>query len=197
MKTIVEVGANKGTDTQRFLADESARVFAFEPTPELCLELKNKFRNNERYFPVPMAVDLTDGWTWFNIAGQGDWGCSSIFDFTPNIHEIWEGRPDFKATDRCRVMTIRLDTFMRLYGVDWIDYLWIDAQGNDFRVLQSLGGMIGCVQAGQVETAYEVNLYSGVDNSTESVVKYLEIMGFKTRVVPHSHRKEADVYFER
>ena len=40
-KIVFEVGANKGTDTSRFLADGSL-VYAFEPTPELILELKNK-----------------------------------------------------------------------------------------------------------------------------------------------------------
>ena len=196
MKTVIEVGSNSGNDTKRFL-DAGDCVYAFEPTPELHLFLKNRFKGYTNYYPVPMAVDINNGWANFNIAGNADWGCSSIFDFAPNIHDIWKGRSDFNVTDRCRVMTIRLDTFIDLYGLSTIDYLWIDAQGNDFRVLQSLGDRINLVQAGQVEVAYEVNLYTGVDNSHASVIQFLEKNGFHHNTVPHHHKKEADVYFSR
>ena len=193
---VFEVGANKGTDTSRFLADDSL-VYAFEPTPELILELKNKFRTHPGYMPVPMAVDLENKWTTFNIAGSSDWGCSSIHDFNPNIHEEWEGRPDFNVTDQCRVMTIRLDTFMQIYNIPHIDYLWIDAQGNDFRVLQSLGDRINNVTAGRCEVALDVNLYDKVDNSHASVTNWLVERGFNVQMHPHPHHKEADLIFSR
>lgn len=201
MKTVIEVGANSGNDTERFL-NEGNRVFAFEPTPELNLYLKNRFRGNENYFPIPLAADLENGWAWFNIAGSHDWGCSSIFHFDPEIHQKWQGRPDFHVTDRCRVQTMRLDTFIETYGVTYgievVDYLWIDAQGNDFRVLQSLGDKVNLVLAGQCEVAYECDLYTGVDNRHTSVVNWLRSKGFSyIEVIPHEHRKEADVHFSR
>lgn len=194
IRIVFEVGANKGTDTGRFIS-EGSMVYAFEPTPELNLELKNKFRDNPLYMPVPLAVDLENRWTVFNIAGSSDWGCSSIHEFNPNIHQEWGGRPDFNTTDRCRVMTIRLDTFMNVYNIPHIDYLWIDAQGNDFRVLQSLGDRIKDVREGRCEVALEVNLYSNVDNTHTSVIAWLEQHGFATKVEPHGHRKEADILF--
>ena len=43
-KIIIEVGANKGTDTIKFL-NEGYKVYAFEPTPELCVRLQNRFSN--------------------------------------------------------------------------------------------------------------------------------------------------------
>jgi FkbM family methyltransferase len=193
---IFEVGANLGNDTQNFLASGSL-VYAFEPTPELHLHLKNRFKNVSNYIPVPLAVDLENRWTTFNIAGSADWGCSSIHDFNPNIHQEWEGRPDFNVTDRCTVMTIRLDTFMQIYNIDKIDYLWIDAQGNDFRVLQSLGDRIKDVNKGRCEVANDVNLYSGVDNTVETVGNWLSSQGFQIEVIPHHHRKEADIMFQR
>lgn len=195
-KIVFEVGANRGTDTSRFLADGST-VYAFEPTPELVLELKNKFRVHNGFMPVPMAVDLENGWATFNIAGSADWGCSSIHEFNPNIHKEWEGRPDFNVTDQCRVMTIRLDSFMQMYNISHIDYLWIDAQGNDFRVLQSLGDRIKDVTEGRCEVALDVNLYDKVDNSHTSVTDWLVARGFNVRMEPHPHRKEADLIFKR
>lgn len=195
-KVIIEVGANLGTDTENFLS-LGAKVYAFEPTPELNLELKNRFKTNPNYMPVPMAVDLVNGWATFNIAGSADWGCSSIHQFNPNIHNEWEGRPDFKVTDQCKVMTIRLDTFMETYGIGEVDYLWIDAQGNDFRVLQSLGDKIGNIREGRCEVAYDVNLYSDVNNNHADVKNWLESRGFAVDVRPHVHHKEADLIFVR
>jgi FkbM family methyltransferase len=195
-KILVEVGANLGNDTERFLQD-GFLVYAFEPTPELNLHLKNRFKDRPGYMPIPMAVDLENRWTTFNIAGSADWGCSSIHEFNPNIHQEWEGRPDFNTTDRCRVMTIRLDTFMNTYNIPHINYLWIDAQGNDFRVLQSLGDRIKDVNYGRCEVALDVNLYSNVDNTHTSVVAWLEQHGFNAVVKPHIHNKEADVLFKK
>lgn len=196
MRTIIEVGANNGNDTARWLAEHGTRVFAFEPTPELSLHLKERFKGWEGYYPMPIAVDIENGWKWFNIAGTSDWGCSSIFDFNPNIHKEWEGRPDFRFTDRCRVPAMRLDTFMELYNIGEVDYLWVDAQGNDFRVLQSLGDKINLVKAGKCEAAWTVNLYTGVDNTADSIAKWLIEKGFKVTSDPYNG-KEADIHFIR
>lgn len=201
MPVIIEVGSNYGHDTQNFVNNPDNIVYGFEPTPELHLHLKNRFKNNENYYPVPMAVDLEEGFRWFNIAGAaagvGDWGCSSLLNFNPNIHNEWENRPDFTVTDRCRVMTTRLDTFMNSHGIGEVDYLWVDAQGNDFRVLQSLGDRITSIKAGKCEAAYTVNLYTGTDNSTTSIIEWMEKHGFYCSIIPDSAGKEADVHFVR
>lgn len=197
MKTVIEVGANIGNDTEKFL-NEGSVVYAFEPTPELNVTLKNRFKGNANYYPVPMAADIENGWAWFNIAGNSNWGCSSIHDFDPNIAEKWAERTDFVVTDRCRVQTMRLDTFIETYEIQVVDYLWIDAQGNDFRVLQSLGEKVNIVLSGQCEVSYECELYTGVDNTCDSVVDWLRSKGFGyIEVVTHGHRKEADVFFSR
>lgn len=197
MGTVIEVGANYGTDTRNFLA-QGHKVYAFEPTPELVLHLQQSFKNNPNFHLVPMAASDKTGWAQFNIAGGGDWGCSSLYEFTPDIHEKWAGRPDFQMTDRVTVMTIRLDQFMDLYSVDeQIDYLWIDAQGHDFNVLKSLGDRIGQVNAGKCEGSYTVDLYSGTENSVPEISMWLNDNGFATRIVPDNVGKEADVHFVR
>lgn len=197
-RVVIEVGANKGTDTMRFLSD-GCIVYAFEPTPELSLELKEKFKGYPNYYPMPLAVDIENGWKQFNIAGTSDWGCSSLFQFNPNIENEWPDRPDFKFTDYCRVPTIRLDSFMTLYGINQVDYIWIDAQGNDYRVLQSLGKKINCVKEGRCESAWSVNLYREVDNTTETIKKFLTKKGFELTVEVDKYygKYEADIHFKK
>ena len=53
-KIIFEIGANLGTDTINFLK-RGYTVYAFEPTPELCVVLQNKFS----YFKVSKRVIIS------------------------------------------------------------------------------------------------------------------------------------------
>lgn len=196
VKTIIEVGANWGTDTERLAADGS-RVYAFEPTPSLADHLRNKFRANTQVTVVCKAVDEHNGIAEFNIAGTGDWGCSSLYNFSEDIHEKWEGRPDFHFTDKCEVETIRLDTFIHENEIDKVDYLWVDAQGNDFKVLKSLGDEIHRVVSGKCEGAFTVDLYEDADNSVDDIKNWLESNGFSCVVMPDNVNKEADIHFKR
>lgn len=195
-KIAVEVGANVGSDTKVFL-DKGYTVYAFEPLIEASYELMRKFKDKDNYYPMPLAVDIVDGWARFNVSGINGWGCSSLLNFNPAIDAMWTGRNDFKVTDSYRVPTMRLDTFMNIYKIDHIDYLWIDAQGKDFQVLQSLGERIKDVVEGRCEVAFQVNLYDGVKNDHVSVCNWLLENGFSVEIQPHDHQKEADVLFKR
>lgn len=194
---IVEVGANYGNDTANFVNDKNNEVWAFEPTPELIEHLENRFRGHNNFHLIGKAVDIEETTKIFNIAGGGDWGCSSLYEFAEDIHEKWEGRPDFQITHKVEVQTVRLDTFVTVNSIEKIDYLWIDAQGNDFRVLKSLGDKIGIVVKGKCEGAYTVDLYKTEENRVEDIVAWLQNNGFSCNVVPDNVGKEADIHFSR
>lgn len=194
---IVEVGANYGNDTENFVNDENNEVWAFEPTPELIEYLSNRFEGKDNFHLIGKAVDTEETIRTFNIAGSRDWGCSSLHEFAEDIHQKWEGRPDFQVTHTVEVETIRLDTFIAENKINQIDYLWVDAQGNDFRVLKSLGEKIDIVAKGKCEGAYTVDLYKTEENRVEDIVSWLESKGFTCKVVPDNVNKEADVHFLR
>lgn len=195
MNTVIEVGANDGRDTQHFLSNKDNNVYCFEPTVELQLVLQKKFKNFENFHLIPAAVHIENGFQWFNIAGSSDWGCSSLYDFADDLDKTWAGRTDFHVTDRYKVMTMRLDTFIDLYDIKEIDYLWIDAQGNDFKVLQSLGDKLSRVREGKCEAAFEVELYKTKENNAYEIKDWLEKRNFECvfRGGPH----EVDVHFRR
>jgi FkbM family methyltransferase len=206
MKTIVEVGANLGTDTELFLNKEENIVYAFEPTPELVVELQRKFKGNDRFNLVPMAADVENGFKWFNVAGCNNWGCSSLYDFSDGVQPenlgeaspAWPHHTGLFYTDKVKVMTIRLDTFMENNNIEVIDYLWIDAQGNDLKVLQSLGSRIKDVVAGNCEGALNFELYKDTGNTCQQIEEWLFKHGFKiVNVVPDDQQKEANIFFER
>lgn len=196
-KIIIECGANLGHDTERLHQDNpDAMIFTFEPTIELFTEvLYPKFRNNKNVKIFPFAIDSNDGFTKFNVAGQADWGCSSLYEFSDDIHEKWPGRPDFKVTHSYLVPTISLFNFCKAYDIEEIDFLWIDTQGNDFNVLKSLREKIKNVKAGRCEVSLDVELYKNTDNKLNTVKAWLEENGFKVEVNAHGHNKEADLNF--
>ncbi len=180
-KIYIEVGANKGTDTERFINDDSI-VICFEPSMELAYELWYKFKKNDNVIILPFAIDNDNGFKKFNIAGTSNWGCSSLNDFNPNIHNIWLNRPDFNFTDNYTVPTITLYDFIKIYNIKEIEYLWIDAQGHDFNVLKSLKDKLNIVKRGRCEAAYDIALYDGVDNNYQNIINYLNDFDFTCEI---------------
>ena len=195
MRTIIEVGSNDGRDTLQFLSDANNNVFCFEPTIELQLVLHNKYKNFSNFHLVPAAIDTENGFQWFNVAGSADWGCSSLYEFAEGLEHTWPGRTDFHVTDRYKVMTIRLDTFLDNNKINEVDYLWIDAQGNDFKVLKSLGDKINLVKDGRCEATYEHILYKNTDNSAFDIKTWLEERNFQCWFTGGPH--EVDVHFRK
>lgn len=201
MGVIIEVGANEGQDTVEFLK-QGKPVYCFEPIPNHAKNLWDRFGKDPNFHLMTIAIDLENGFRKFNIEERADWGCSSLHDVAPdNPHSI-------KFTTHIeKVMCMRLDTFMDLYGITEIDYLHIDTQGNDFRVLQSLGDKISCVKQGVVEASKNAKYYAVEDNTVEVVGSWLYGQGFYLRVIDDGIGKEhtgavpngneANIYFKR
>lgn len=198
MRVIFEIGANIGSDTERF-ANEGT-VYAFEPEPKLYARLVEKFSGRANVNLFPYAVDTTDGHKKF-FSSDIETGIGSLHQLDDNIlhtplNQFEHYREGFHNS--YDVQTIRMDTFLDSYPVERIDYLWIDAQGNDLNVLKSFGDKLDIVVEGRCECTFEIPLYKGVDNSHESVRKYLESRGFKVEVdYVHQHNTEIDLRFWR
>jgi FkbM family methyltransferase len=182
MPVIIEVGANQGQDTERFLSYRDVELYSFEPVPQLAKDLIDRFGSNPKFHLIMAAIDVENGFKQFNISKGGDWGCSSLHQFAPDIHSKWS-RGEFNYDETIsKMMCIRLDDFVKLYGIKEIDYLHVDAQGNDFNVMKSLGDMIGIVKEGVCEVANHVELYDIEDNTVSVVKPWLESKGFEVRV---------------
>jgi hypothetical protein len=103
------------------------------------------------------------------------------------------------------MLCLRLDDVINLLNIKEIDYIHIDAQGNDFRVLQSLGDKISIVKSGVCEVAQKAELYQGTENTIDVVKPWLESKGFKVRAEDDGVGKpfatvtgnEANLFFTR
>lgn len=192
MKTIIEVGANRGQDTINFLKDLNNMVYAFEPIEKLYRKMVRRFSNYNNLRLFNYAVDLEEGEADFYLANEK--GASSLHHFVDNLDDHWKER-NFHVKSIFKVKKIRLDNFIDEQGIQQIDYLWIDAQGNDFKVLQSLGRHIDLVKEGKCEATRIAALYKDVVNDVDTIVAWLKQNNFSCEVVPLDN--EADIHFKK
>lgn len=207
MKAIFDVGANNGYDGLKLAVDNPGmHVFAFEPTPELIAAIHANKETVERmrggaisnYTLIEKAVSDFNGRTTFHIAGQQDWGCSSLLNFSEGLDRTWPGRTDFKVTRAIDVDVIRLEDFCAEKNITAIAYLHSDTQGADLRVLEGLGRYRACLKRGKIEApgSRSVALYKEQHVLEDVVVAFLK-WGFEIeRITPNDeHCNELNIAF--
>lgn len=199
MKRILfDVGANNGDQWLNTLAadQDNTIVFMFEPTPRMCDIITEKYKNLKNWTLIQKAVSNYDGVSQFNIAGHGDWGCSSLMNFREERKETWpDNRTDLNFTANIEVDVITLEGFLKDNPeITYIDYLHIDAQGSDLNVLKGLGSYINIVKTGVIEAAYNAPLYDNSPSYTECV-EWLHSQGFSTEIRNANH--ECDIAFTK
>jgi FkbM family methyltransferase len=199
-KAWFDVGANNGSDSIHIAHENpNLEVYGFEPTPELNSYIERQVVNLPNYTLVKKAVSDFEGRSVFNVAGQSDWGCSSLLEFSDNSKNEWPGRTDFKVTHKIEVDVIRLDKFIEDNGIEEIEYIHIDTQGSDLKVLEGLGEKLSIVKAGVMEAAGKDNILYNDQNSESSSIEFLESKGFEIIEVNSNdaHRNEVNIHFKR
>jgi FkbM family methyltransferase len=182
MTICVEIGSNQGTDTEVY-ANQYDMVYAFEPVKELTANLWDKFKDYNNVIIIPFAVDTTNDFKNFNVSTEYDWGCSSLYDFSDNLKEDWDPlkliyREYFVHSHSYLVPTITLYDFVTLYNINQIDFLHIDAQGNDLNVLRSLKDKLNIVKSGTMECSCRMDLYKNTPNRVEDAIQFLNDNNF-------------------
>ncbi len=198
-KIFFDVGANFGTSSIHLAkSDPDTLVYAFEPTPELILYLKTQTFNLKNYNVVGKAVSDFDGKATFNVAGQADWGCSSLLEFSDNSKTEWPGRTDFSVTKQIEVDVIRLDNFIIKNNIDKIDYFHCDTQGSDLDVLYGLGEKISIIKEGAIEAATKQDILYKNQNNFIECIEFLKMNNFEIISVTSNDPQfnEANIHFK-
>lgn len=207
MKIFFDVGANNGSSSLDFISNHKEYIcFAFEPTPVLAQNLRNessKRKLADRYHVIEKAVCDYNGVSSFNIAGQRDWGCSSLLEFSENLNKTWPDRTDFKFTDTVNVDVITLKKFIEELSpipITSIDYFHCDTQGTDLKVLKGLGEYISLIREGVIEVAANstVMLYKNQHTKFDAV-EFLQQHNFKITKEKRNdiYGNEFNLYFEQ
>jgi len=199
-KVLFDVGANNGfTSVPVAQNDSNVKVYAFEPTPEMIQEIEKKTQGLDNYVLTKKAVSNYNGKASFRVAGHADWGCSSLLEFSEKSKTEWPGRTDLNVTHEIEVDVIRLDTFIKEHNITKIDYLHIDTQGSDLKVLEGLGDYINIVMEGAMEAAAKEDILYDGQNTQQESIEFLQNNGFDITGIQinDEYHNEVNIFFKR
>jgi len=141
-KTVLELGANNGSDSMRMLsAFPEATVHCFEPDPRPYSVLEQRLRGT-RARCYPLAIAAANGPITFHQSSgdhpefevniPGGWHASGSIR-TPKVH-LTEF-PWCTFDNDITVEAVTLDTWASGAGVDTVDFIWADVQGAERDVI--------------------------------------------------------------
>lgn len=168
---IFDIGTGSKFLPKNITIDDQDIIYCFEPITELANKLKNTYKSNNFHI-IQKAVCDFDDTVKFNIAGILDNNLSSLLNFSNNAFNCWPGRNDFVVTQQIKIETIRLDTFIKQAekNIEQIDYISIDTNGCDVKVLNSMGNYISIVERGSmIASITPESTYAGQNSVSESV----------------------------
>jgi FkbM family methyltransferase len=190
----IDVGAHEGELTFPFAAaDSSLLVYAFEPNLHAASRIMGCLRN---YVVLPIAVSERDGHAELNLNAYEQ--SSSLLPADEEGVKEWVTEQKFQVVGTVTVPTMRLDTFMNDAGIEFVDYLKIDAQGLDLEVVKSAGDRLRDVAKVQLEaTTSSYRQYEGAPGKSV-IIEYMNSQGFRlTGEEIQSHGQEANLTFLR
>ena len=156
---ILEIGAHKGVDTQRFLNEfKNIKIFCFEPDPR-CIKGFKEYIKDKRCTLIEAAVANTDSKTTLYLSGgynpgkfsrlygllktfglikyfqqKEEWDFSSTINKNPISNSNKYPWLDFKQMTE--VQTIKLDTWIKQNNISSIDFIWSDIQGGERKMIE-------------------------------------------------------------
>lgn len=161
---ILEVGANDGTDTLRFLeAFPGATIHCFEPEPRAQAKFTAAVRD-PRAKLFPFALGAHDGTVEFHRSnGSPDGINSEPWDKSGSIRKPKHHLTTHswcKFAETIKVPVMRLDTWAVMAGVDRVDFIWADVQGAERDLIE--GGRETLARTRLFYTEYnDLELYEG------------------------------------
>lgn len=173
-KTLVYVGANTGF-TLWSLFDKFDKVYAFEPDPEIFLELNRKFRQFEWVTLINVACSDSNGKSKFYVTNNRV--ASSLGDPSQEFKDDYLDRDAGSSVlTEIVVDTINLGEYLKNEGVEFIDLYYSDCQGSDLTILKTMKEFVDNKKIGElfIETHGDNSeIYVGLDNQFS---KFKEIL---------------------
>lgn len=198
-QVIFEVGAHAGDpDLIDYCRHSGARLYMFEPLPTRYQELVAKTKDVPSIQVFPLAVSNYDGHATFNVANSDD--CSSLLAFDEKVNETWVTKwmpiDRFEMVEQVEVTVTRLDTFMAAHQIAQVDLIEIDTQGQDLKVVESLGDQLPNVKKIQLEVqVFHAPLYQQSCGKQE-VIDFFRQHGFEEHVSwKQSMNREENITF--
>ena len=167
MNAVFDVGADDGFHGILFaFSNPRIKVFAFEPIKGSKKNILDNLKKIEKFFSIKIknykiinsaVSDFNGNKTFYETEYKVG---SSLLKPKKKLDKFWTKSKDLliktvskglKTKKKYKVKVITLDKFCKNNSIDIINYLHIDAQGNDLRVIKSLKKFRKCLLEGVAE----------------------------------------------
>jgi FkbM family methyltransferase len=181
---ILEAGAHKGFDTIELakLLPE-AKIYAFEPIPAIFNELKNRCKELRNCVCVNIALADSNERKKIYVSGGDSDQSSSLLK--PEKHLISHPTVTFPKTIEVNALT--LDTWCQINDIKHIDFLWLDMQGYEFKMLKASPNILKTVKIIYTEINF-IEMYKGCELFPEFKT-WLENEGFVMTNIDYTWKK--------
>lgn len=185
-RTVFEIGACQGEDTLLYAqAFPRARIYAFEPLPENFAVLRQSLAAYDRAQAWQLALGDARGEAAFHVSSgvpaTGGGAHDPMVSRSSSLLAPSTERPeslDWLTFDQAiRVSTDTLDSFCAEHGVDRIDFIHMDVQGAELKVLEGSRRMLPHIRAIWMEVAFE-KTYEGQPLEPETT-RWMAERGFR------------------
>ena len=140
---VFDIGANVGDWSAAFLSKNAeSKIYAFEPVSATFAHLTQRFQGQSRIEFCQAAVSDKAGSCVLRVEGVLS-GSNSIYRM-----------PDEKCASMETVAAITGDEFAASKGIQGIDYIKIDVEGHEVRVLQGFRKLIGAQRIRFIQWEY-------------------------------------------
>jgi FkbM family methyltransferase len=137
---IFDAGANIGTiaETYRYIFPD-AKIYAFEPFPEVFEELERSVCRDKRIIPRKLALGSAPATKVLRVNASS--ATNSLLETEDSAASFW-GEGLLETTTTVEVQVATIDEFCSENKIESIDVLKIDTQGTELEVLRGAAGML-------------------------------------------------------
>jgi FkbM family methyltransferase len=152
---ILEAGAYDGTDTITMAQLwPKATIYTFEPLPEMFYVLQSKVKNYKNIFCYPLALNDCTGKSLFYVSdffNNETIASSSLLQPTGHLQFY----PYIIFNKSIEIDTINLDEWAIKNKVNYIDFMWLDIQGAELKVLKAAPKILKTIKIIFMEVAFK------------------------------------------
>jgi FkbM family methyltransferase len=128
-KVCIDIGANIGDYSNLLLNRTNAKVFAFEPLPQVYIKLAKRFEDNQdRFLGINMGIGSKVGKDLIHWSPERTGHASYVLE----IKKLNYVKNDYEQ----EVSTTTLDVFVQEWKIERIDLIKIDVEGYEKEVFQ-------------------------------------------------------------
>lgn len=185
-----DVGSNLGSEIKFINKNFASKIYSFEPDKKNFEYLKKNFTSeNINLYNLALSNESANKKFYaYDVSSQ-----SSLYK--PNIEDQFIN----KVIDEYNIKTETLDNFIALNNIDKIDYLKIDTQGEDLKILEGASENLkeNKIKLIKIEISISNNWNSEIDqNDFFKIIKLLKNNGYKLKTISKiKYKKDNTINF--